>query len=74
MATAGMLMPFNHYSMQTELLNRYNSNRNVLRSKGFDRMPFIQVAYNFNWGRQKRDVSRIIDGEDDLQQSKAAGR
>lgn len=74
MATAGMLMPFNHYSMQTELLNRYNSNRNVLRSKGFDRMPLIQVAYNFNWGRQKRDVSRIIDGEDDLQQSKAAGR
>lgn len=70
----GMFMPFNRYSMGSESLNRYNSNRNTLRSRGFDRMPVVQIAYNFNWGRQKRASQKLIDADDEIEQSKAAGR
>lgn len=72
--TGGMFMPFTRYSMGSESLNRYNSNRNILRSKDFNRMPVIQIAYNFKWGRQKRGANKLINAEDDLRQSKAAGR
>ena len=70
----GVFMPFNRYSMGSESLNRYNSNRNVLRSNGFNCMPTIQIAYNFNWGRQKRGAQKLINADGDIQQSKAAGR
>lgn len=70
----GVFMPFNRYSMGSESLNRYNSNRNVLRSNGFNCMPTVQIAYNFNWGRQKRGAQKLINADGDIQQSKAAGR
>lgn len=69
-------MPFTRYSMGSESLNRYNSNRNVLRSRGFDRMPVLQISYNFNWGKQKKDVNKLTGGDADGEtlRSKAAGR
>lgn len=70
----GLFMPFTRYRMGSESLNRYNTNRNVLRSSGFDRMPVVQIAYNFNWGKQKRASQKLINAEDDMQQSTAAGR
>lgn len=75
-ATAGMFMPFTRYSMGSESLNRYNSNSNVLRSRGFDRMPVIQISYNFNWGKQKKGVNKLTggDAEGETLRSKAAGR
>ena len=72
--TGGMFMPFTRYSMGSESLNRYNTNRNVLRSPGFDRMPVVQISYNLNWGRQKKGATKLINAEDDIQQSTAAGR
>jgi hypothetical protein len=75
-AMVGMFMPFTRYSMGSESLNRYNSNRNVLRSRGFDRMPVLQISYNFNWGKQKKDVNKLTGGDADGEtlRSKAAGR
>ncbi|MBD5301130.1 MAG: outer membrane beta-barrel protein [Bacteroides sp.] len=70
----GMFMPFNRYSMSSKSLNRYNSNYNILRSSHFDCMPIVQVAYNFNWGKQKKGARKLIDSSDDVEQSKAAGR
>lgn len=72
--SAGMFMPFTRYSMGSESLNRYNSNSNTLRSRGFDRMPVVRIAYNVNWGRQKKAAQKLINASDDLRQSKAAGR
>ncbi len=71
---AGMFMPFNSYSQSSESLNRYNKNRNVLRSKNFDKMPFIRLSYNFAWGKQKKGVRKLINTEDEIEQSKAAAR
>ncbi|MCM1355511.1 MAG: outer membrane beta-barrel protein [Staphylococcus sp.] len=77
MAIVGVFMPFNRYSMASWSLNRYNKNSNVLRSKSFDMMPCIQVSYNFNWGKQKKEAGRRIDSDssdDSFMPSKAAGR
>ena len=71
---AGMFMPFSHYSMSSESLNRYNTNRNVLRSNSFDRMAVVSVSYNLSWGRQRKAVSRKIEDSEETETSKAAGR
>lgn len=71
----GMFMPFNRYSMSSKSLNRYNQNQNILRSNHFDKMPFVRVAYNFNWGHQRKTAKKLITSDDDnVDQSKAAGR
>lgn len=71
---AGMFMPFSHYSMSSESLNRYNTNRNLLRSNSFDRMAVVSVSYNLSWGRQRKAVSRKIEDSEETETSKAAGR
>lgn len=71
---AGMLMPFSHYKMSSESINRYNTNRNVLRSNSFDRMAVVSVSYNFSWGRQRKAVSRIIEDGEEPETTKAVGR
>ena len=50
---AGLLMPFNKYDQGSRLLNRYNTNEKHMRLD-MSPMPFIQVAYNLQWGRQKQ--------------------
>lgn len=73
-AAVGMFMPFNSYSQSSASLNRYNMNHNVLRSRNFDKMPFIRLSYNIAWGKQKKGIRKIINTEDEIEQSKAAGR
>lgn len=77
MIYAGIFMPFTKYSMGSESLSRYNSNHNILRSNSFDKMPVIRLSYSFNWGKQRKSASRIInddDSDDGAVQTKAAGR
>lgn len=76
MVMVGMFMPFSRYSMSSESLNRYNTNKNVLRSQSFDKMPCIQINYNFNWGHQKKSAKRLLDSDSDTDssRSKAAAR
>ena len=71
---AGMFMPFSHYKMSSESLNRYNTNRNVLRSNSFDRMAVVSVSYSISWGHQRKAVSRRIDDSEEPEAAKAAGR
>lgn len=70
----GMFMPFNRYSQTTESLNRYNKNCNVLRSNNFDKMIFLRLSYNIAWGKQKKGVKKLINTNDEIDQSKAASR
>lgn len=72
--TAGMMMPFGHYSQGSESLNRYNSNRYTMRTRAIERLPFVKIAYNVNWGHQKRGARKLINAESDVQQSDAARR
>lgn len=70
----GMFMPFTRYSISSKSLNRYNKNQNILRSNHFDKMPFIRLAYNFSWGKQRKAAKKLIESSDDIDQVKAAGR
>lgn len=68
------MMPFGHYGQGSESLNRYNTNHYTMRTRAIERLPFIKIAYNLNWGHQKRGADKLINADSDVQQSTAAGR
>ena len=37
-------------------------------------MPFVQIRYNLQWGRQKRSAQKLVNADADVQTSGVAGR
>lgn len=68
----GVFMPFGKYDMSNESLNKWNRNEQHMRLSM--RMPYITVAYNLQWGRQKREVKKIIDIEANADSSTAGSK
>ena len=68
----GMLMPFGKYDQGSMQLNQYNSNVKHMRINL--RIPYISIAYNLNWGRQKRGAQKLIDVDANVDHSTAGGR
>lgn len=71
--TAGVLCPFNKYDRGAISLNRYNRNETHYRVN-FAPMPFLQVRYNIQWGRQKKEAKKLVNADADIDQSSAKGR
>lgn len=69
---AGILMPFGRYDQGSKSLNRWNRNEQHMRLNM--RMPYVTIAYNFQWGRQKRRAQKIVDIDASADRSKAGGR
>jgi hypothetical protein len=69
----GMLFPFNKYEVGNQSLNRYNSNKTNLRLD-MATMPLVKVAYNLQWGRQKRGVEKMASANAHVETSSAGGR
>ena len=69
---AGIIMPFGKYDQGSRLANRWNNNEQHLRLDM--RMPYISVAYNLQWGRQKRGARKLIDADASADRSTAGGR
>jgi hypothetical protein len=69
----GMLFPFNKYEVGNQSLNRYNSNKTNLRLD-MATMPLIKIAYNLQWGRQKRGVEKMASANAQVETSSAGGR
>lgn len=69
----GMLCPFTKYDTGSQSLNRFNSNETHLRLD-MNSMPFVQLSYNLQWGRQKRGVSKVVDADAKVDTSSAGGR
>jgi hypothetical protein len=69
----GMICPFNKYDTGSQSLNRFNSNETHLRLD-MNSMPFVQLSYNLQWGRQKRGVSKVVDADAKVDTSSAGGR
>ena len=45
------------------------------RMEGADiRLPYISVSYNLRWGKQKRNLDKLINVGVDVDRSSAAGR
>ena len=71
--TAGVLCPFTKYDQGSKSLNVYNTNE-MHNRLDMAPMPFIQLRYNMQWGRQKRDAQRLINADAEVSRSSASGR
>lgn len=69
---AGILMPFGKYDQGSRSLSKWNTNEQHMRLDMC--MPFVTVAWNLQWGRQKRDVQKIINADANTDRSTAGGR
>lgn len=69
---AGIMMPFGEYDRGSKSLNRWNSNEQHIRLDM--RIPYIQVSYNLQWGRQKRGAGKLKSTNAETERSSAAGR
>lgn len=70
--TAGIIMPFGKYDQGSKLLSKWNRNEQHMRLDM--RMPYISISYNFQWGRQKRGVQKLIDTEAPVDKSTTGSR
>jgi hypothetical protein len=71
--SVGGLCPFTKYDSGSKSVNRYNSNL-FHRRLDMSQMPFVQITYNIQWGRQKRDVQKIVSADANVDTSSAAHR
>ena len=69
---AGMLMPFGRYDQGSRSLSKWNTNEQHMRPDL--RMPFVQVSYNLQWGRQRRDARKLVNADASADTSSAGSR
>lgn len=69
---AGIIMPFGKYDQGSKSLSKWNTNEQHMRLDMC--MPFVTVAWNLQWGRQKRGVQKIINADANTDRSTAGGR
>lgn len=70
--SAGIIMPFGKYDRGSKSLSRWNRNEQHMRLDL--RMPYITVAYNLQWGRQKQGARKLVDVDANADRSTAGGR
>lgn len=71
--TAGVICPFTKYDQGSRSLNKYNTNEMHMRLD-MAPMPFVQIRYNLQWGRQKRGATKLVNADASVDQSTAGGR
>lgn len=71
--TGGVYCPFTKYDQGSRSLNRYNTNSSRIRLD-MSPMPFVQIQYNLQWGRDKRGVKRLIDNNVNAESSSVGSR
>lgn len=69
---AGIIMPFGKYDQGSRSLSRWNRNEQHMRLDM--RIPYIQVSYNLQWGRQRRSARKLVDSSASADRSSTAGR
>lgn len=69
---AGIIQPFGNYDQGSKTLSKWNTNE---KHMSLDmRIPYVQISYNVNWGRQKRKAQKLINVNADADHSTAGGR
>lgn len=68
----GIIMPFGEYDRGSKSLSRWNRNEQHMRLDM--RIPYIEVSYNLQWGRQKHKSEKLIDSNANADHSKTGGR
>ena len=68
----GCIMPFGKYDRGSKSLSKWYKNEQHTRMDM--RMPYIQISYNLQWGRQKRGVQKLINSDANVDKSTPGGR
>lgn len=68
----GCIMPFGKYDRGSKSLSKWYKNEQHTRMDM--RMPYIQINYNLQWGRQKRGVQKLINSDANVNKSTTGGR
>lgn len=68
----GCIMPFGKYDTGSKSLSKWYKNEQHTRMDM--RMPYIQISYNLQWGRQKRGVQKLINSDAEVDKSTTGGR
>lgn len=68
----GVIMPFGKYDQGSQSISKWNRNEQHMRLDM--RMPYIQISYNMQWGRQKRKAEKLVDINAEADRSTAGGR
>lgn len=71
--TVGALCPFTKYDRGSQSVNKYNQNLTHMRLD-MAPMPFVQIRYNLQWGRQKRGAQKLVNADVNVDSSTAGGR
>ncbi len=69
---AGILMPFGKYDQGSKSLSKWNRNEQHMRLDM--RMPYINISYNLQWGRQKHGTNKLINANANVDHSTTGGR
>ncbi len=68
----GIIMPFGKYDQGSKSLSKWNRNEQHMRLNM--RMPYVSISYNVQWGRQKREVRKLVNADAKTDASTAGGR
>lgn len=69
---AGIIMPFGKYDQGSKSLSKWNRNEQHMRLNMC--MPYVSIAYNLLWGRQKRGAQKLVNVDANADRSTAGGR
>lgn len=68
----GMIMPFGTYDQGSKMLSKWNTNEQRIHLDM--RMPYINISYNVQWGRQRHGAQKRVNTNADVDASTAGGR
>lgn len=68
----GMIMPFGTYDQGSKMLSKWNTNEQRIHLDM--RMPYINISYNVQWGRQRHGAQKRVNANADVDASTAGGR
>lgn len=68
----GMIMPFGTYDQGSKMLSKWNTNEQHIHLDM--RMPYINISYNVQWGRQRHGAQKRVNANADVDASTAGGR
>ena len=68
----GMIMPFGTYDQGSKMLSKWNTNEQHIHLDM--RMPYLNISYNVQWGRQRHGAQKRVNANADVDASTAGGR
>lgn len=70
---AGVICPFTKYDTGACSYDPYHTYEKHIRMNDYPKY-YLSISYNLQWGRQRRNVQKIVNADGEVTKSSAAGR